>query len=755
MKRNMWVALALAGVWCVAAAAPVQAQDDVTDQAVQQAMRDAVDYLYGELEAWGHWDAKDKAAADGHDLKQYAGRSSLIVYALLSAGEEWQGNPRLQNALRFLAEAETEGTYAVGLRAHVWPKLPDRSSEINFFQALEQDGYKLVNGQNKRGAYRYTLGDNDWDHSCTQYGALGAWECAKRGYPVPAGYWKRLEDHFLGQQSATDGGWSYRGGDKSNLQMTAAGLACLYITLDYLHAGDFQRPGVTERHPVYQSILRGLDFMNSNYRPSTGGYNMVGVERVALASGWKYFNGRDWYRSGAHAFLRSQRDGGAIPGGHGNVNTAFALVFLSRGRVPVFANKLAFDEQPWNNRPNDLANLNKWVSDQFEIAMNWQVVGIGQGTPEEWLEAPMLYLASHEPLSLTDDEKARLKRYIDLGGMLVVNADGRNRGFTQSLEELFAEMYPYEFQTVERDDPVFDIVYHLSNMNVRSLHNGVRHLVVELPGDAAADWQSRNTRDLDSWKLMANLFQYAIERTKPRARLDRHITEKTGAGGRPVHVGRARYAGNWNPEPLAWHRLDVHAANNEKATLITHEFDLAQLADANMSMVHVVGTDAASFTPDEIAAIKQYVNDGGVLVFEAAGGRTAFTSSVTRMLNQAWPEQRLRRVDGASPILTGDDTGGYDCTRIDYRMFYKQRLGAANRPSLQAMFIDNQPRIIISAEDITEGMLGQPVWGVFGYDSESASRLMTNIALWSAKINPADGVIDRPDIDAEENEDDI
>ncbi len=722
------------------------AQNGLTDERVGQAMDRAIRFIYNQQSSWGHWDhakarhgVKDK---DNHHYKQFTGYTALATYALLSAGEQWQGNDKLISALKFLAQNGANGSYATGLRNHVWNKLPERSLEIDFHAAFKRDAEMLVRGMQDRGTFTYLLSAYEkWDHSCTQYGALGIWEAAKRDLQIPDSTWEQLRDHFLSKQHPTNGGWAYKNPQddrkKPDIQMTAAGLACMYITLEYLHAADFRQPGGTDSHRVYQSILRGLEFMNNNYRPEADGYNMVGVERVALASGWKYFNGKDWYRSGAQRLINSQEGSGKIGDGDHNggssiTNTSFGLVFLSRGRVPVFANKLAFDEFTWNNRPFDLAHVTRWASDQFEQDMNWQVIGVGQSRPADWLDAPMLYLASHQSLDeVAESDLNKVKRYIDLGGMLVVNGDASST-FTRSVRQKFEQMYPYNFQPVPADDPVHNIVFPIQSSRVQSLHNGIRHLVVILPGDVGWTWQSKSMRQIEDWQVMANLFQYAIERGKPRNRLDVHFVEKTGHPGTRVEVARARYDGNWDPEPLAWERLDTFASNANKAGFTTQTVELADLADGNdVAMTHVVGTDAVTFTPAQIEAIRRYVNGGGVIVFEAAGGSAAFSASVKQMLIEAFPDNRVQRLPATSPVLSGVGIAGFDCTEVDYRMFYKQNLGPMTRPSLQAMLFDGQPRVILSAEDMTAGMVGQPVWGVFGYDSESASQLMTNIAMWA------------------------
>ena len=753
MTKSLALFLIALGAWIGPfAAAPARA--DVTDKQVAKAIRAGVNYLYQEQHKWGNWDVQDPKQGKGHEAKQYGGWTAIACYALLSAGEQWQNNPKLEKPLKFLADIEIDGTYAVGLRAHVWPKLPDKSTQINFLEELREDAYLLINGINAGGAYRYKLGDSGYDHSCTQYGALGAWECAKRGVPVPVDYWQKLEKHFLEMQTP-DGGWAYTGSNGGNLQMTAAGLAVLYMTLDYLHSRDFERPGVTERHPLMKAINDGLGFMNRSYKPSSNGYTMVGVERVALGSGMKFFNNMDWYQTGASAFIKSQKGGAMGGGGHGGpvVSTSYALVFLSRGRVPVFANKLQIPGQPWNNRPRDLANMAKWASDEFEIDMNWQVVGIDR-SPADWLDAPILYLASHKALELTEPQIKKIKRYIDMGGMLVTASDGGSREFSDWVKKTFESAYPYKFQPVSEQDDLYNIVFQERNEKIESLHNGVRHLIVHFNGDPGRVWQTHSHRVEGPWRVMGNIFQYAIEKSKPRNRLEAHYVKATTKPSSRVHIGRAKYDGNWNPEPLAWPLASVRAANDGKPGFALHRIDLADIAGADLSMVHVAGTESTEFTDAEIDAVRKYVNDdGGVMFFEAAGGDAAFTESVTNMLLKAFPEGRLRMIDSTSRVLTGAGIGGYDSARVNYRVFYKQRLGASTRPGLLAITINGEPRVFVSPEDLSTGMIGQPVWGIFGYDAKSAVHLATNIALHAASLKPAEGKLDVDDNKTESDAD--
>ncbi len=732
---------------------PASAQ--VTDQQVRNAIRQGVNALYGMQNGRGTWDEAERPEGAGEPSRDWGGRTALAVYALLSCGEEWQKNPRMERALEFLKEIDIKGVYSRGIRAHVWAKLP----RDQFGEYLERDGYWLLNAVKTQGeaagGYDYTSAKEDnkpggrTDMSVTQYGGLGIWECAKRDFAVHRGYWEAFEKHALAHQNA-DGGFGYQKGRDSTGSMTSSGLAIMFITLDFLHAGDFQNPGITDRHPLWQRINSGLDWFGQNFSPTNnpGGsryyYYIVGVERVGLASGYKYFNQMDWYAEIAENLVSRQN------GGWGNeVDTAFALIFLSRGRVPAVVNKLAIPDYDWNNRPRDMANLTSWLSDEVEQFLNWQVVTLDT-EPAEWLDAPLLYLASHEPLALEPEQEAKIKRYIDLGGLLVTHADGGSGGFTRSVEQMLSRLYPeYELKAVPPDDDLYSVNYKVrGGMNLQSLDNGVRHLVVHIPRDIGASFQVKSMRNLAAWQTFANVFHYATEVGRIRPRLEtHHVRREPGVANTLIPVARPRHAGNWNPEPAAWDVLNNMMFNNDatEATLVT-DIDLANLDPDQASLAHIVGTRLVQFSDEQAAAVRRFAEGGGVVLLEAAGGSADFGQAIEQLLGKAFADRSLRPISLTVPVITGQGLrGGHNCSRVDYRAYYKQRLGPEVRPMLQAIEIDGQPRVLVSFEDLSTALLHQPVWGVFGYDSESATHLMSNIARWAYQVHPVQPAEQEPE----------
>jgi len=711
-----------------------------TDQQIQRTIDRLVEKLYearNEHDLWG-----DEPLEEGESPgRHHGGHTALVTYALLMAGESYQ-DPKLQPAIKFLRRTRMNGTYAVSLRNHVWAGLPRK-----FRSHLIRDSLwlkKAMGAGPARGAYDYTQASEGgrYDNSVTQYGVLGLWEGAKRGVRPGQSRWKRIEEHFIETQHDS-GGWTYSGEGKVTGSMTAAGLACLYITRGYLHRHDFQRVGQTPDHPLQERIDRGLSWLSRNFSPSSNPgegnrwlhYYLYGVERVGLASGRKYFGEHNWFAEGAEFLVRN-------PGSRPR-HMAFSLLFLTRGRAPVFANKLRIPGYHWNNRPGDLAELTQWASDQLEQRMLWQVVSIDRPAAD-WLDAPILYLTGHQALQLSEEQAKKLKRFIDFGGLLITSADDGREAFTDSVESLLQRLYPrYRLRTLDSNDELLNTTFQLeeNELDVRSIHNGIRHLALHIPRDISWRLHAGSHNDPFPWKLLTNAYHYATEKTGGRARLDRHVIRPqsgSSADAPELTVGRARYDGNWNPEPLSWPVQAVFMENAGKLSVVPRIVELSDLPDPEeVPFVHVVGTQAVEFTREQVRSVQQYTEAGGVILFENAGGRGGFTDIVREMLKDAYPWEQLKPVPLESPLIRGEPLGGYNLSEVDYRRYTLLRLGRVNSPRLQAVSIDGQPRVLVSDEDLTQALLGQPVWGVFGYSTESARRLLTNIALYAGRPTPS------------------
>ena len=734
---------------------------ELNDAHIQLAIAAMVEELYARRDAEKFW---EPARYDSSvDSGQAGGFTALAVLALLYAGESYQ-DPRLREAVTYLENLGLNGTYAAGVRAHVWGLLPDR-----FRKQLELDARWLIEGFSENaGGWNYGKEPHTTrrDNSVTQYGALGLWEASKRGVSVPARLWQLLERRIIDMQVA-DGGWNYDGTGPTTGSMTTAGLAVLFITQDFLHADAYLNVGETKARPGEQALALGMQWMDANFsatenpgRDTDFYYYLYGVERVGMASGYKFFAGRDWYREGAAELLRRMcrwdPQAGAMTmhrkvagksraGEIRTVDLCFALMFLSKGRVPVAINKLRIDDFTWNNRPRDVANLTSWMSAHAETQLNWQIVD-ADAAATDWLDAPMLYLGSHEALSWQAGgaELTKLREYLDLGGLLFAVNEGGSDAFAKSIEQAGSAMYPdYKWRDVEPGHWAYTMLWPVRNNppRLRAMSNGVRELIILSTGDDLPySFQRRATDREAHFQTAGNLYLYASEMNQPRARLERHAPVRLSADAAKVRVDivRAQHAAGWNSEPMG---LEVFAWS-----MAERGIDL-QIVSAPLEAIHtlqpepalavVSGIDRIDFTAAQQDAIAAFIDSGGTVLFETPGGRGGFTVSAEAMTAAkfAQPIRALLR----GPIITGEGLdGGCDVSSVEYRAFAFEHFGAREvAPRLRAMTIDGEPRLLFSREDLSNALLDQPCWGVSGYSSNSARDLLCNMVLYAARRRAA------------------
>ncbi len=159
---------------------------------------------------------------------------------LLASGKSTQ-DPKIESAINFLKNADIVGPYAIGMRCQVWTFLPRTPETMRLFRKDADQLLKMLNTSGV-GAGMWDYDDLSpkgprIDHSVTQYCVLGLWACAQAGIPIDAELWSRF-DNVWRQHQAGNGGWSYDGnggdGKPVTLSMTAAGIATLYITMEFV-----------------------------------------------------------------------------------------------------------------------------------------------------------------------------------------------------------------------------------------------------------------------------------------------------------------------------------------------------------------------------------------------------------------------------------------------------------------------------------------------------------------------------------------
>ncbi|MGD0541230.1 MAG: DUF4159 domain-containing protein [Tepidisphaeraceae bacterium] len=730
----------------MAALAGARSARPATPDEVQNAIDKAEQYLYAKQKS-GNWESPTKRDRSSSPALDRGGMTVTAVYALLSAGES-PDNPKLAAAISYLEGTDFTSIYTLGMRCQVWRSLPP-SGPVK--AALRRDGELLME------EISLDSGMYGWNgveaRAASAYGVQGVWACAREGMEIPTRYWQSVDAGWRKIQRP-DGSWYYgrKSVDQSQvLPMTAGGVAALFIAQDELTLGASPSCKGNFNDP---QIERGLAWLGDHFADAfEGNYlydGLYALEEIGAASGRKYFGSTDWYAQGADFLVRMQQADGSW--GTSLPDTCFAMLFLTRGRAPVGLSKLQYfvsadnqeTEGNWNQRPRDLANFDLWMGRQVELdrLLNWQVVNL-RAQAGDLHDAPILYIAGDKALHFADEPKQKLKTFIEQGGMILFNADCGSAEFTESVKQLAAEMFPQigEFRELPMDHCILKNEQFLGSewkepAVILGFSNGVRELMILLPkADPSLAWQGQLTASREPmFELGADLLLYASGKKNIREKGQTYMVEPSPRiiPTRSLKVARIKYDGMWDPEPGGWRRLAAIMHNRDQLDLQVDPVTLGpQISLADYKVAHLTGSGHVKLNLDDWIQLHAFVQNGGTLIVDAAGGSPTFGQDIRSQLGSAFFDD-ANQVD--QPLRPGHVLYTEVGSRVDevaYRAYARHVLMEdLKMPRIRGIKVGDRIGVFFSAEDISAGLVGEPVDGIVGYDPDSATTLMEHMILY-------------------------
>ena len=695
----------------------------------------------------------------------YPGDREVMALAVLAYAGESLDKPEMKKALKAVAEIELDKIYTLSFRVIALAKLCEQDPKYvpGLRAAIKRDVDLIIEIQQPNGGWHYNkAAAKYWDFSNTQFAILALRDAMKAGVEVPAEPFQRALKLYLEKQH-DDGGWSYGrdGFDTvfSTGSMTAPAVASLFIIRDVLNPGQgcpckAGRSAGRRDAALDKAIARGVEWLGKNFVATKNPpewqhyltYWLYAAERVGQKTGLKYFGQHDWYLEGAK-FLLPRRNADGAWGGFSD--TAFAMLFLIKGRGPILLNKLMYDG-PWDAHPNDAESLADFVSKLKEQHFNWQVIHLDIPV-EEMHDAPILYITAEAAVNFSDEHKKKLRQFTDTGGTIFLEASCGNRAAMTWIEKLCQELWPeWELQLIDRDHPLWTADVKVAGQPplLRGLGDGLRTFLFVSPMDISCKWHTGAAAgSTNLFQLGANLYAYATDRAKIRSRFARrgltadspYASQTTSWTRRDLtlNVARLAHGGLWtagrryNPWPV------LGQSTKDAFGLAIAEGEpikIGQDIPADVALLHLAGRGQVTLGDKSVAALKAYLAAGGFLFAEATVGDEAFDKSVRDVLTAAGLQ--FKPLDAASPILTGQvgSSGqGFAVKNVGYTLtLLSQRIGNP-QPSLFGLHLGDKLVGLYSPFDITFAQTGCKAFGSRGYAPADARALATNLALFAAE----------------------
>ncbi len=759
MGKRAFVLILTGCIAIAACAAPARAVDD---DDVRRAIEQAKEHLINRQDGLGRWPER------GYHRGISTGHTAMALLTLVFVGVHPNRGAVAKGLEQIMMEPD-QYSYVTGLHVMALSRVLMqyqlvKENRTKLRLALVRKTMWLVQAQGSHGGWDYlSLGGSNarYDLSNTQLAILALGEAAQAGVEIPPHVWQRSQRLYFELQQAS-GAWNYGmhnagiGNDTPGYgSMTAAGLASIYICWDNLTRGEgcpcLRGRSSRTNDDTARRIDLALDWLDKNFIPSGNPnsprnqdwhhfYWLYSAERVGIAAGYKYFGRHDWFREGAEYLVKEQRGGawGDIP------DTCFATMFLYKGRAPILYNKVRHRGE-WQNHRRDIANLVRYISKQAqETPFQWQIVELERETVESLHDAPILYITAETPCDFNDDEKAKLRRFTDTGGTVLLEASCGAPKARQYLRALISELWPeWDLQPLGSDHGVYLDLYRLTRRpELMGLHDGHRTFLFYAMDDISCPWHTKafaSKQYMFNWGY--NMVRHATDGAPLRARLhvrrpeEDRFTSPVSAGPKSsLRLARVRHSGDWDVgrnyrvfEPLVEYlreragvSLDVAEEGAAAANLTA--YDIAWLG----------GSKEFTLTEAEQAALAAYVKAGGQLWIEAAGGSAAFDASVLALVHEmGWQMEVLPKT---APVITGRMGAalGHDLShglRFS-RTLRTVKLGSRAFADLQVIRDASGRRVgLYSPLDVLFSTTGYEAYGRHGYRAPDALAAGTNLVL--------------------------
>ncbi|MDR2439720.1 MAG: DUF4159 domain-containing protein [Planctomycetaceae bacterium] len=777
---------------------PVFGQD-LDPNEVRLAIEQGVQFLKRTQKTHGNW---DEHASSG----ERCGATALAILALVSCGVP-KDDPAIQRGMKYLrlfSGKEAGRNYSISLQTMAFCAVdPERDRPLirNNIALLERN--QIHGNSEHNGGWYYTPWEGNSgssDLSNSQFSILALYEAERLGISVKTDTWLRAQRYWEQSQNPNNA-WGYNprpggGSNDTRGSMSCAGIASLIITSGILDTGTasvrgdkifcFQQPN----HRIAVKIKKGLSWLASNFsvsqNPHVGNwlyYYLYALERVGRMTNQRFIGQHDWYREGADKILRLRDpiDGAWRGQGTGDTSsTAFALLFLSKGRRPVLMSKVQYGEtDSWNLHPNDVNKLTVFTESRWNIDLTWQIINIQAATVDHLLQSPVLYFSGDQTLLQQDDAGTarmaeKLRDYIDQGGFIIAEAQSNDKTFDNGFRELMKQVFPepgYELELLERSHPIWTAEIPIEPDQLRpieGIHFGCRTSVVYIPPfkDPQTDqhkpslsclWEiSRIFNRGESYHetvqkqvdaglgIGLNILAYATNRElKFKDQIAESVTQKastTDSRRGRVFLTFLDTGGAMNPAPHAPLNLLLWLETNLGLPVV-QQIESINPASENLyenPVLFMHGRTAFQFSPEQQKNLKEHLNRGGFLFVNAICSSRSFSDSFHREMQTMFPETTFQAIPLDDPLFS-DEYGGFKIKTLDVRLPEQspgRKIVAPVRqevPKLYGLKLEEEDRwvVVFSPYDVSCALERANSLECRGYTQDSAMQLSVNILLYA------------------------
>ena len=375
-------------------------------------------------------------------------------------------------------------------------------------------------------------------------------------------------------------------------------------------------------------------------------------------------------------------------------------------------------------------------------------------------ELPVLYFTGHDDFTFTDDELAHLGWYLRDGGTLIGDACCGANAFAQAFARNVKQIFPERpFREIAADDPLYRCFYEIDDVvykdegkdplagkpNLRGMNIGCRIAVMLSTHDMSCGWaqhehpQGKRIAADDATRIGTNIITYVLANYQyAKCYSTQKIYHEENVGepprGRPQPreqfvLGQVVHGGDWDPNPTAVPNLLKHlaAGSTIDVAFARADVDLRKLDVFRHPFIYMTGHDDFELTDQEVASLRGYFANGGVMLANACCGRAAFDSAFRREMHRVLPGSPLQGLQLDHPIFFSL----HRIQRVQFTPWMKDQRPDITAPMLEGVSLGGQLCLIYSRWDLGSGWEGIPHPYSLGYTTEDALKIGANAVVYA------------------------
>ncbi len=404
----------------------------------------------------------------------------------------------------------------------------------------------------------------------------------------------------------------------------------------------------------------------------------------------------------------------------------------------------------WMTDPADMINLLNWSNRQLGLRYRSLEVELEKFSFDP-TEIPILYATGHDGFQLSDEVRAKLRRYLFDGGYLIGDACCGSKPFADAFLAEMEAIFPHRpLFRLPVDHPLFRCFYPVGDVNYQAqgkgrysaspeflgINVGCRLAVFFTPLDLSCGWDGHthptgarilpeHARPIGANLVTYDLASYQLGRFLS---VQKYYFQRGERTRDEFIFGQIIHGGDWDPDPGAVANLlrSVAANSTMEVQFTRQDVDLRTLDTFRHHFLYMTGHRDFSLTDGEARALRSYLLGGGVLLADACCGRAGFDSAFRRELARALPEVALAPLEATHPLFS--TLFRVKSTRASR---YLQARGTdLAAPRLEGLSLAGHLSVMYSRYDLGCGWEGVEHPYGEGYQSEGALHLASNALIY-------------------------